>query len=195
MFIKLFLVIFMKIIGISGMPGSGKSGIFNIAEKYNIPIISMGDAIRYEVKKQGLELNSENIKNMAIGIREKYGKEAVAVICVDYINSKYKNNLPEYLIIEGIRSIYEVEYFRKYYSMEIISIHSSPKVRFKRLCERNREDDSVSWEHFKERDYRELGFSIGYVIALSDYIVINENNNWEEYLNNLEKIVLSIVKF
>ncbi len=185
----------MKIIGISGMPGSGKSGIFNIAEKYNIPIISMGDAIRYEVKKQGLELNSENIKNMAIGIREKYGKEAVAVICVDYINSKYKNNLPEYLIIEGIRSIYEVEYFRKYYSMEIISIHSSPKVRFKRLCERNREDDSVSWEHFKERDYRELGFSIGYVIALSDYIVINENNNWEEYLNNLEKIVLSIVKF
>ena len=42
----------MKLIGITGMPGSGKSAIFEIAKKHNILIISMGDIVRYETKKK-----------------------------------------------------------------------------------------------------------------------------------------------
>ena len=81
--------------------------------------------------------------------------------------------------------------------MVVIAIHSSPLTRFERLKMRGREDDSTSWDVFVERDLRELGFSIGYAIALADSMVVNEgkfedciaqlDNILKEILNNLEK--------
>ena len=173
----------MKLIGITGMPGSGKSAIMEVSKKYDIPVVSMGDVVRHETVKKGLELNPDNVGNTAIELRKKYGNEAVAVPCLQYIEEHYKDN--DIVIIEGIRSMYEVNYFRKHYPLKIIAIHSSPKTRFKRLKSRNREDDTSEWEKFVERDFRELNFSIGKVIALSDYIVVNEGD-YNEYLNNLE---------
>ncbi|ABR56396.1 AAA family ATPase [Methanococcus aeolicus] len=182
----------MKLIGITGMPGSGKNAIFEIAKKHNIPIISMGDIVRHETKKKGLELNPTNVGNTAIGLREKYGNEAIAVPCIEYIKEQYNKNSNDFIIIEGIRSLYEVEYFKKFYDLIIVSIHSSPKTRFKRLISRNREDDTAEWDKFIERDYRELDFSIGKVIAMSDYVIINEGN-YEDYLINLDKLIMSII--
>lgn len=173
----------MKLIGITGMPGSGKSAIVEVSKKYNIPVVSMGDVVRHETLKKGLVLNPDNVGNTAIELRKKYGKEAIAVPCLQYIEEHYSNH--KIVIIEGIRSMYEVNYFRKYYPLTIIAIHSSPKTRFERLKARNRSDDTSEWKKFVERDYRELEFSIGSVIALSDYIVINEGD-YSEYINNLE---------
>ncbi|MBW9221489.1 flagellar hook-basal body complex protein FliE [Methanothermococcus sp. SCGC AD-155-C09] len=176
----------MKLIGIVGMPGSGKSAIFEIAKKYNIPVISMGDIVRQETLKKGLEITPENIGNTAIELRKKYGEEAVAVPCVEYIEKNYKKE--SIVIIEGIRSMYEVNYFKRYYPLKIIAIHSSPKTRFNRLKQRDREDDISEWKDFIERDMRELKFTIGNVISLADYMVINEGD-YNSYLNNLERVL------
>ena len=176
----------MRLIGIVGMPGSGKSAIFKIAAKYNIPVISMGDIVRHETLKRGLELTSKNVGNTAIELRKKYGKEALAISCIEYIKENYNNE--DIIIIEGIRSIFEVNYFKKYYSLKIIAIHASPKTRFNRLKHRSRDDDTSEWDDFIERDMRELKFTIGEVISLADYMVINEEE-YETYLNNLEKIL------
>ena len=176
----------MKLIGIVGMPGSGKSAIFKIATKYNIPVISMGDIVRQETLKKGLEITPENIGNTAIELRKKYGEEAVAVPCIEYIERNYKDE--NVIIIEGIRSMYEVNYFKRYYPLKIIAIHSSPKTRFNRLKQRDREDDISEWKDFIERDMRELKFTIGNVISLADYMVINEGD-YNSYLNNLERVL------
>jgi len=181
----------MKLIGITGMPGSGKSAIKEIAEKYGIKVVSMGDVVRHETKKRGLELNPENVGNTAIKLREMYGKEAVAIPCIQYIEEHYRDE--DIVIIEGIRSLHEVIYFKKHYPLEIIAIHSSPKTRFNRLMERDRKDDTADWEKFVERDMREIEFSIGGVISLADYMIINEGS-YEEYLKELEKTLAEIIK-
>ena len=170
----------MKLIGITGMPGSGKSAIMEVSKKYDIPVVSMGDVVRHETIKKGLELNPDNVGNTAIELRKKYGNEAVAVPCLQYIEEHYKDN--DIVIIEGIRSMYEVNYFRKHKPLVLIAIHSSPLTRFERLKMRGREDDSTSWEVFVERDLRELGFSIGYAIALADFMVVNEGKfeEWQD---------------
>ncbi|XRO74628.1 AAA family ATPase [Methanocaldococcus sp. 28A] len=185
----------MLLIGITGMPGAGKSAINEVAKKYNLPVVSMGDIVRYETKKRGLELNPENVGNTAIKLREEFGNEAIAVACLKYIEENLKDK--DVVIVEGIRSLYEVNYFRKHNPLVLIAIHSSPLTRFKRLMKRGREDDSVNWEVFVERDLRELGFSIGHAIALADFVVVNEcsfedcinqlDNILKEILNNLEK--------
>ncbi|MEO2116848.1 MAG: AAA family ATPase [Methanocaldococcus sp.] len=180
----------MLLIGITGMPGAGKSLAYEIAKKYNLPIVSMGDVVRYETKKRGLELTPENVGNTAIKLREEFGNEAIAVACLKYIEENLKDK--EMVIIEGIRSLYEVNYFRKHKPLVLIAIHSSPLTRFERLKKRGREDDSTSWEVFVERDLRELGFSIGHAIALADFVVVNEKN-FEDCINQLDNILKEIL--
>ncbi|HIP34621.1 MAG TPA: flagellar hook-basal body complex protein FliE [Methanothermococcus okinawensis] len=180
-----------RLIGIAGMPGAGKSAIFEVAPKFNIPVVSMGDIVRHETLKRGLELTPENVGNTAVELRKEYGKEAIAVFCLKYIEEKYKDE--DIVIIEGIRSMYEVDYFRKHYPLTIVAIHSSPKTRFKRLKKRKREDDTSEWEAFVERDMRELGFTIGNVISLADYMIVNEEEDYNTYLKNLENVLKKII--
>ncbi len=172
------------------MPGAGKSAIYEMAKKYNLPVVSMGDVVRYETKKRGLELTPENVGNTAINLRKEYGNEAIAVVCLKYIENNLKDK--DIVVVEGIRSLYEVNYFRKHYPLVLIAIHSSPLTRFKRLVNRGREDDSTSWEVFVERDLRELNFSIGHAIALSDFVVVNESS-FEDCINQLDNILKEIL--
>lgn len=58
----------------------------------------------------------------------------------------------------------------------ILSIFANTNLRFERLKKRMREDDSQDYSVFQKRDYNELNFGIGNVIALSDKLIINESD-------------------
>ena len=60
--------------------------------------------------------------------------------------------------------------------INFLSIFANPNLRFMRLQERMREDDSKDYAEFKKRDQMELDFGIGSVISLSDKIIINESD-------------------
>ncbi len=97
-------------------------------------------------------------------------------------------------LIEGIRSPYEVEIFKRNFpGFRVISIFSSRKTRFRRLKRRRREDDSSEYTKFVERDERELGFGIGDVIATSDYMIVNEGPIWK-IKKQAESIIKRLVK-
>ncbi|MDR3223110.1 MAG: AAA family ATPase [Methanobrevibacter sp.] len=175
----------MKVIGICGLPGSGKSFIYKMAKKYNIVICNMGDIIREEALKRNMSTG-----DTAIQLRKEFGNNIIAKLTVEKIkNNKDKNKL---FIIEGIRSLFEVDFIKENFkNFKLLSIFASPKTRFMRLKMRNREDDSDSFDEFKKRDERELSFGIANVIVCSDYLIINEYG-LEEYKKNLEKFFESI---
>ena len=58
----------------------------------------------------------------------------------------------------------------------ILSVFANPALRFERLKNRMREDDSTDYNVFKARDQTELTFGIGDVISLSDKLIINESD-------------------
>jgi len=161
----------LKLIIVTGMPGAGKSGIAEAFKEAGIPIIVMGDVIREETKKRGLEPDPENTKKVMLELREKGGPGAVAAFCVDQL----KSSQTDAVVIEGCRSLAEVEVFDDYSeNVVIVCVHSAPKERFNRLKERNRDDAPPSWEIFRERDLRELSVGLGGVIALSDIMIVND---------------------
>ena len=57
------------IVGLSGMPGSGKSIIVNVAKKKGFGIVVMGDIISEETKKLGLPLTPKNIGRVMLDLR------------------------------------------------------------------------------------------------------------------------------
>ncbi len=161
----------MKLVIVTGMPGAGKSGVAQAFHDAGIPVIVMGDVIRDETRRRGLEPNPENTKKVMLELREKKGAGAVALFCMD----RLKKLSSEMVVIEGCRSIAEIDVFDDCAeSVVIVCVHASPKARYSRLRERNREDAPPSWEVFRERDIREISVGLGGVIALSDIMLVNE---------------------
>lgn len=166
----------MRVLGISGMPGSGKGVVSRIAQTMGVKIIRMGDVIREEA-----EIKGQTVGETAVSLRKEYGEYVVAEKCVEKIKKDHqhsktgKNNY----MIEGIRSPYEIEIFQENFpDFIVISVFSNPQTRFKRLKRRKRSDDSEELLEFQKRDKRELGFGIGEVIATSDYLIVNEGPLW-----------------
>lgn len=176
----------MKVIGVTGLPGSGKGFMFDKAQKNGAIVVNMGDRIREIATQRGTEVGITARK-----LREEEGQYVVAKLTIKKINELKENNKEaKTVLIDGIRSPYEIELFKDSFDdFNSVAIYASPKTRFKRLKLRNREDDSSVYEDFKERDQRELDLGIGTVIATSDYLIKNESTieifekEVEEFLN------------
>ena len=178
----------MRVIGVTGMPGSGKSVVARIANNLGINVIRMGDVIRNEAEKRNADIGET-----AIELRKEYGKYVVAERCVEIIKESSHDRIPNdnnlKYMIEGIRSPAEVKIFKKHFKgFKVIAVHSNPKTRFVRLKRRKRTDDSADISEFYKRDNRELNFGIGTVIATSDYMIVNEGPIWK-YKNSIRGIL------
>ncbi|MEM2351827.1 MAG: dephospho-CoA kinase, partial [Thermoproteota archaeon] len=81
------------------------------------------------------------------------------------------------IIVDGVRSLKEVEYFKsKGYSVTTVGVLSPIRLRYSRLSNRNRPDDSKVIKELEERDRVEISVGVGGVIALSDVYVLNESS-------------------
>lgn len=161
----------MKLIIVTGMPGAGKSEVADVFRRNGHPIIVMGDVIREETKRRGLEANRENTKKVALELREIDGPGAIAKHCIKIMEEA----ADRIIVIEGCRSLAEVDVFDNYAeTLTIVSVHTSPSTRFTRLKSRGRDDAPLEWESFRERDLREISIGLGGVIAMSDIMLINE---------------------
>lgn len=172
----------MQVMGISGMPGSGKSIVSDVATRRGAIIVSMGDIIREEAKKRG-----ESTKETAQNLRAEHGEYIVSELTIKKIKQLQDEGIEKSIVVEGIRSHHEVEMFKDNFdNFIILSIFANPSLRFERLKLRMREDDSTDYNVFKKRDYQELNFGIGSVIALSDKLIINESDieSCEEKIND-----------
>ena len=162
----------MRVMGISGMPGAGKALVPEIAGEKGVMTVSMGDIIREEAKKRG-EPSKETAKNL----RKEHGDFIVAELTVKKIKKIIEDGFESSIIIDGIRSPFEVNLFKENFDdFIVLSIFANPKIRFERIKTRNREDDTTDYEVFAQRDKNELGFGIGEVIALSDKLIVNESD-------------------
>ncbi len=161
------------VVGVAGMPGSGKSLIVTAARSEGYAVIVMGDIVREETKAQGLELNPKNIGKVMLELRKNGGASAIAERCIP----KMKRKRNRKIIVDGIRSLSEVETFKSHFShFSLIAVHSSPETRFNRLYRRHRSDDPNGWKLFLERDIRELNVGLGNAISMAEHLIINESN-------------------
>lgn len=159
------------IIGLVGMPGAGKSVVVRVARERGYGVLVMGDVVREEANRRGLEPTPENIGKIMLELRQKEGPAVISKRCIP----KIKRAIRDKLVIDGIRSLKEVEEFKKHFpKFSLVAVYSSPETRFRRLYRRRRSDDPENWEIFNERDMRELSVGLGEAIAMAKYTIVNE---------------------
>jgi dephospho-CoA kinase len=161
------------VVGLAGMPGSGKSLVVETAQELGYAIVGMGDVIREETAKRGLELTPQNVGKVMLQLREEGGNSIIAQKCIPKIEEQNSTKV----LVDGLRSMYEADAFKAHFAkFTLVAVHASPETRFKRLFNRRRSDDPDVWEVFHDRDMRELSVGVGNVIAMAEQIIVNDNS-------------------
>jgi dephospho-CoA kinase len=172
------------------MPGAGKSTVAQALASKGWKRVVMGDVIREETRRRGLEADAKNTGDVMKDLRRQHGDAAVAELCLKAIEGSGE----ERIVVDGIRSMAEVEAFRKSADVLLIAMHASRERRFELLRQRGRKDDPLSRDEFLRRDNRELEVGIGNAIALADRVISNERAIPEELSAEMVEIVDSWVK-
>jgi dephospho-CoA kinase len=174
------------IVCLTGMPGAGKSTIaFSLKEK-GFPVITMGDAVREEAKRQNLEPTDCNLGTLMLKLRTELGPGAIAHLI---LRKMEKDTNHKIVIIDGIRSMPEVDILKSVGYVKLLAIHASTNTRFIYTKERARFDSPSSIQDFVVRDKRELTVGISEAIALADETLSNNELTVKELKEKAFEII------
>lgn len=158
-----------KVFVLTGMPGAGKEEFVKVAQKDGYSVIRMGDVVRMEAEKRKVVMDDRGVGGFASSERQTYGPGIWAERCLPLLGDGN-------VVIDGSRSVAEIEVFRSALGkgVRVVAVHTSPDRRYQRLRGRGRYDAPRTWQEFRERDERELGWGLGTLIALADVMIVNE---------------------
>jgi dephospho-CoA kinase len=165
------------IVCLTGMPGAGKSSVASFLKEKGFEVVTMGDIVREEVKRQGLEPTDTNLGKTMLKLRKDLGPGAVGHIVLQKLARDGGSNN---VVIDGIRSIAEVEVLKKVGHVRLLAIHASQDTRFKHVKKRGRGDAPSSDNEFAGRDRRELSVGVSEAIALANEMISNNDLTLEQ---------------
>ncbi len=169
---------------LTGMPGAGKSTIVSKLKEQGYETFNLGDGVRAEAKRQNLEPTGENLGKIMLELRQKNGPGAVA----ELLKNSIQNSTHEIIIIDGIRSIHEINVLKQTGTVKLLAVKAATDTRFNFLSERKRSDDPLTREKFQERDNREIGVGLEEIIELADQSIENNNVTIEQMVDSAIKI-------
>jgi dephospho-CoA kinase len=158
----------MRLIIVTGMPGTGKEEFLNVASGMGMPFIRMGDMVRDSYLLRDASYGDISVGEFAEAERKRYGYDIWAKRSLDMMSGSV-------FLVDGCRSTDEVNAFRSLTDdVTVVAIHSTPETRYERLVKRKRDDAPSTLEDFIKRDEQEMGWGIAKTIALADVMVAND---------------------
>ena len=161
-----------RVVAVCGMPGSGKGEFAQVLTENKIPVLSMGDMVRAEVRRLELEESPGIFGEIAAQLRALHGEDVLAVRLADAVDTHLESN--SLVLIEGMRGtaeriVFENRWGENFFSVAVVA---SPDVRFTRIQNRGRSEDG-DLNAFELRDARERGWGLEEIIKESNFIIDN----------------------
>lgn len=176
----------MTIIGLMGAIGCGKGTVADyLVANHDFRTVTMGDMVREEVLKRGLEITREGTTAVSEECRKKdpayFIKKAI---------EKIKASGHDNWIIDGIRQPIDVREFRKAFpDIKFILVDVSPKLRFERMLTRGRADMPKTYEDFiKQENLEKDKFHLDETFSQADITLSNEGTR-EELEANVREVL------
>lgn len=181
----------VKIIGFVGLPGSGKGEASKIARQQGLAVVVMGDVIRQEAARHGMEPTDQNLGRLGNALRAKGGPDAIAKRTLDLVMATGK----DVVVVDGLRSKAEADFFRAHaQEFCLIEVYAPTETRLKWLAARGRTDDpgssskiggkivasspndSAAATALEERESREIGWGMCEAIKAADMSLRNDRS-------------------
>jgi dephospho-CoA kinase len=169
------------VIAVVGMPGCGKGELAKVVADAGYPVFSMGDMIRAEVERQGIEGDPHVFGRVAQEMRDEFGYGVLATKLVPEVEKSLSTN--PIVLIEGMRGVDEQEVFVQAWqsNFQVVAIEAAVDIRFDRITQRGRAEDG-NRDSFDIRDQRESGWGVGKLISSAEHHLTNESG-LEEFQN------------
>jgi len=163
----------MRVIGIVGLPGSGKSEAAAVASDLEMPVVTMGDVIRAACRERGLEITEETMGDVASELREQHGDGAIAARSLPLLESELAEH--DTVVVDGIRSRAELTRFRDAFgeAFELVAVEAPFELRLERIRDRGRDSSAEARADLRQRDERELGYGMDDALDSADIVVEN----------------------
>lgn len=173
---------------VTGMPGAGKDEFINVANSLGIEDVHMGNAVRKFAKTSSISTTDGSIGAFATGERKKFGMDIWARRTAEAIED------PDNTIVDGLRNYEELVFFTEHYSnLKVVAVFANRDQRLERILKRGREDDIRNSKELIKRDERELSWGIGNVIALADFMIVNDCS-LEDFRERSRKLITEKIK-
>ena len=187
-FLKNSLILFLMIIGITGILGAGKGTIVEYLVKKGFKHYSVREFLIKEINRRSLPVNRDSMVLVANQLRKMNSPSYI----VNQLYKKAKEKGGD-CIIESIRTPGEVEALKQKGKFYLIAIDAEPRIRYTRNLKRQTETDNISYEEFLDDEKREM-FStdpnkqnLSKCIEVSDFILTN-NGTFEELYRQIEEV-------
>jgi dephospho-CoA kinase len=179
----------MKVVGIVGMTGSGKSEVSAMFQAHGYARVRFGDITDEAVKALGLPLTEENERPVRERLRRKHGMDAYAKLSLPRIDAALQQ---ANVVVDGLYSWEEYQFLKGHYGKAfcVVAVWASPKTRYNRLS--TRQVRPLTAAQAASRDAAEIeNMNKGGPIAMADFTVLNDNS-LADLKQQMERIIARI---
>jgi len=135
-----------KIVGITGMSGSGKGAVVDLLKQKGFRHYAAYDLLLEEVIKRNLPQNRDSLIFVGNELRKQFGPGYVA----EELIKKAKMGESD-AIVESLRTVGEIETLKKEGGI-LLAVDADQKIRYERIRKRGGIKDNVSWEEFTNQE-------------------------------------------
>ena len=163
----------MKIIGVCGYSGAGKSTFCQeMARRFQLPVLSTGEIVRQRVVERGYPLTPESIARVSDEIRLETGGRFLLVLAPQLARALAASRV---VIVDCLREESDVMALRELgYRLALVAIDAGEAARIARAQARGREGDPVTTEGLRTLDERERRLGVDRLVAGADHQVAND---------------------
>jgi len=200
-------------IGVAGLNGAGKTEVVRFFEQRSFQAVSLSDAIREDLARDGFEPTRENMIQRGRLLREQHGHGVLAERAVRKLPTDRHH------VIDSIRHPAEVDVLRAGGGFTLLWIEAPVEQRHSRVHARGRPGDDANLERFQELEGLELassataGQQLLMVRELADVAIANDGDlaslharlqpllegllpfrerpSWDEYFMSISRVVAS----
>lgn len=180
------------IIGLTGLNGAGKGEAAEFLKKRGFQYYSLSDVIREELEKEDKPVTRQNLIESGNCLRQQYGTSILAERILKRLDPD-KN-----YVVDSFRNPDEVAAFRPRKNFILLKITANPEIRFKRIHNRDRENDPKTWEDFRrlesaETTGKDLTLQQLVLTAESADLEVENNGTLEQFHGQLKKNLKNIL--
>lgn len=197
----------MKIIGIAGLPRSGKDSLAELFMEKGFFGLSFGDVVRDFARERHKDkpnpISVENLTETANWLRQNRGADVILQEALRQFEAeKAAGNNYRGLVLFSVRAPVEADFILDH-GGELIWVESSDEVRHHRAMQSLREGEAeVSLAEFKRQEDlqwqpqpgipAEVQMNVAYVKQKATRVMENNGDDFDEFKRNAQKLIEEI---